>query len=824
MKTNSNLSLKRPALLTLATALVLGTVIDRADAIESPGGGASLPPAVQTQFTVNQAAVPALPVPGKTQQLISPDQVPEGLAKSDWSSIRAAYEAGRHAFQPTATGWQARNPGQQWTTTFDQRGFLAQPADGAWTWGLELRSYGFGESQRTIGGTPEVQAVGQRLSYQWDTNLQEWFVNDQRGLEHGFTVSQRPAVPLNTQPSTLSFLLATRGTLSPSISADAKGVLFQDAHGATVLNYTGLKVWDADGKVLTAHFEAVGQNRVRLLVDERAARYPIIIDPIAQQAYLKASNTGAVDLFGNSVAVAGDTVVVGAARETSNATGVNGDQSDNSLAKSGAAYVFVRNGTNWSQQAYLKASNTGAGDEFGISVAVSGDTVVVGARHEASNATGVNGDQSDNSVVSAGAAYVFVRNGTSWSQQAYLKASNPVLGDTFGHSVAVSGDTVVVGASSENINGTGVNGNQIGDLAENSGAAYVFVRNGTGWNQQAYLKSSNSEENDLFGGSVAVSGDTVVVGATGEASNATGVNGDQSDNSAGNSGAVYVFVRNGASWSQQTYLKASNTEASDSFGVSVAVSGDTVVVGAVWEASNATGVNGDQSDNSAEFSGAVYVFVRNGASWSQQAYLKASNTGVRDTFGVSVAVSGDTVVVGADLEASNAKGINGNQNNSANRSGAAYVFVRSGTSWSQQAFLKASNTGVGDFFGVSVAVSGDTVVVGAMLETSNATGVNGDQNDNSVSASGAVYVFTGLGISVDVSSGRFSNLVYSPGTGFHFTFSDATPGHPYRIETSSSLAADSWSDLTNFIYAGPIDLTDPSAQTNAKHYYRAVTP
>ena len=128
-------------------------------------------------------ASPALPVPGKTQQLTSPDQVPEGLAKSDWASIRAAYEAGRHAFQPTATGWQARNPGQQWTTTFDQRGFLAQPADGAWTWGLELRSYGFGESQRTIGGTPAVQAAGQRLSYQWDTTVQEWFVNGQRGLE-----------------------------------------------------------------------------------------------------------------------------------------------------------------------------------------------------------------------------------------------------------------------------------------------------------------------------------------------------------------------------------------------------------------------------------------------------------------------------------------------------------------------------------------------------------------------------------------------------------------------------------------------------------------
>ena len=645
-------------------------------------------PCVPHAFTVTNALtdngealpiVPALLPPGKTQQLTSPDQVPEGVAKSDWASIRAAYEAGRHAFQPTATGWQARNPGQQWTTTFDQRGFLAQPEDGAWQWGLELQSYGFGESQRAIGGTPAVQAAGQRLSYQWDTTVQEWFVNDPRGLEHGFTVSQRPAAAPNSQPSTLSFLLATRGTLRPSVSADAKGVLFQDAHGATVLNYTGLKVWDADGQVLTAHFEVAGQNRVRLLVDERAARYPITIDPIAQQAYLKASNTELSDAFGGSVAVSGDTVVVGAGGEDSNATGVNGDQSDNSVSGSGAAYVFVRNGTNWSQQAYLKASNPEPGDNFGWSVAVSGDTVVVGAVAEDSNATGVNGDQSDNSVFGAGAAYVFVRSGTNWSQQAYFKASNPGENDLFGDSVAVSGDTVVVGARLEASNASGVNGNQSDNSVFGSGAVYVFVRNGTNWSQQAYLKASNPERADGFGGSVAVSGDTVVVGARAEDSNASGVDGDQSDNSAGASGAAYVFVRSAGEWSQQAYLKASNPEGADFFGSSVAVSGDTVVVGAENEDSNASGVNGDQSDNSAPFAGAAYVFVHNGTSWSQQAYLKASNTEANDLFGVSVAVSGDTVVVGATGEDSNATGVNGNQSDNgapfANSSGAAYVFT-----------------------------------------------------------------------------------------------------------------------------------------------------
>jgi len=221
---------------------------------------------------------------------------------------------------------------------------------------------------------------------------------------------------------------------------------------------------------------------------------------------------------------------------------VNGNQGDNTAVDSGAAYVFVRSGTTWTQQAYLKASNTGAGDAFGRSVAVSGDTVVVGAFHEDSSATGVNGNQADNSAIDAGVAYVFSRSGTTWSQQAYLKASNTEAGDRFGNSVAVSGDTVVVGAFHEASSATGVNGNQGDNTAVDSGAAYVFVRSGTTWTQQAYLKASNTGAGDAFGRSVAVSGDTVVVGASLEDSNAGGVNGNQGDNSAMDAGAAYVFV------------------------------------------------------------------------------------------------------------------------------------------------------------------------------------------------------------------------------------------------------------------------------------------
>src|SRR5206468_571351 len=146
--------------------------------------------------------------------------------------------------------------------------------------------------------------------------------------------------------------------------------------------------------------------------------------------------------------------------------GLNGNQDDNSAYYSGAAYVFARSGTNWSQQAYLKASNTGAGDEFGAAVSVCGDTLVVGAPKEDSSATGINGNQDDNSADDSGAAYIFVRNGTNWSQQAYLKASNSEANDFFGIAVAMAGDSVVVGAHGESSRATGVNGNQIDNGAE----------------------------------------------------------------------------------------------------------------------------------------------------------------------------------------------------------------------------------------------------------------------------------------------------------------------------------------------------------------------
>ncbi len=457
--------------------------------------------------------------------------------------------------------------------------------------------------------------------------------------------------------------------------------------------------------------------------------------------YFKASNTGASDRFGYSVALSSDgsTLAVGASGEQSNATGINGDQANNSWISVGAVYVFTRSGSTWSQQAYVKASNAGGYDYFGTSVALSGDgnTLAVGAIGEDSKATGINGDEADNSSNDQGAVYVFTRSGSTWSQQAYVKGMYDDSNDGFGISVALSGDgnTLAVGAR--------------GKLMY-TGAAYVFSRSGSTWSQQAYVMGSNRESDDLFGISVALSGDgnTLAVGAIGEDSNATGINGNQADNSASDAGAVYVFTRSGSTWSQQAYVKASNTASNDSFGSSVALSGDgnTLAIGADREDSNATGINGSEVDNSASEAGAVYVFTRSGSTWSQQAYVKASNTQAGDQFGYGVALSGDgnTLAVGATYESSNATGIGGNEaDNSAPAAGAVYVFTRSGSTWTQQAYVKASNTQALDQFGWSVALSGDgnTLAVGAYRDDSSATGINGDAADNSANNAGAVYMY-----------------------------------------------------------------------------------
>ncbi len=312
---------------------------------------------------------------------------------------------------------------------------------------------------------------------------------------------------------------------------------------------------------------------------------------------------------------------------------------------------------------------------FGSSLSLSSDTLAVGSFGETGTGTGINGPE-DGSATRAGAVYVFSRTGTSWAQQAYIKASNTRAGAEFGSSVALSGETLAVGSSGESSSAKGVGGPQGDSTMARAGAVYVFTRSDSMWSQQAYLKASNTRTSAEFG-TVALSGNTLAVGAFGEFSAATGVDPDQSDTSAPLAGAVYVFSRRGSAWSQSAYIKASNTRSVARFGKALALSGDTLAVGSEAESSVATGINGNQADTSAGGAGAVYLFARRGAAWSQQAYVKASNTNPQavPSFGSSVAVWADTLAVAAPYEPGGASGINGNMADAgAPMSGAVYLF------------------------------------------------------------------------------------------------------------------------------------------------------
>jgi hypothetical protein len=410
----------------------------------------------------------------------------------------------------------------------------------------------------------------------------------------------------------------------------------------------------------------------------------------AQEAYLKASNAESGDRFGSAVSLSADgtRLAVGAACESSSATGVGGDSANDAAACSGAVYVFARTGTTWAEEAYVKASNTAANDGFGavaVSLAANGTRLAVGAAGEASSATGVGGDGANDTAVYAGAVYVFARTGTTWAQEAYVKASNTDARDEFGAtSVALSADGAVlaVGARGEDSSATGVNGDEADDSAANSGAAYVFTRTGTVWAQQAYVKASNTGAGDCFGDSglaLSADGTRLAVGGVTEASAATGIGGDQSNDGAADSGAVYVFARTGTTWAQEAYVKASNTQPSAYFGVSVSFSADgsRLAVGAYGDLSSATGIGGDQADTSAPYSGAVYVFARTGATWAQEAYVKAPNTATNDALGFDLSFSADgtRLAIGADGEDSSATGIDGDSaDDGTANSGAVFVY------------------------------------------------------------------------------------------------------------------------------------------------------
>jgi len=360
------------------------------------------------------------------------------------------------------------------------------------------------------------------------------------------------------------------------------------------------------------------------------------------RAELTASDGAGGDYLGRSVSLDGDTAVVGAA-----GSDVGGESQ-------GAAYVFVRSGDTWTQQVKLVAPDGAPGDEFGFAAAISGDTIVVGARFAAID--GIDGH---------GAAYVFVRSGDTWTEQAKLSADDGAAYDEAGFSVAIDGDTVLVGAPFANAS---------------QGKAYAFTRTGTDWAYQATFVADDGAASDRFGLALAVDGDIAIAGSP---SAQIGANGYQ--------GAAYVFARSADTWSLKTKLTASDGAAFDEFGVSVALDAGTAVVGAHY------------ADVVFSGQGAAYAFFGDGDTWSEQGKLVSDDAFFGDEFGFSVAVAGDTAAVGALFADAG-----GTENE-----GEAYIFSRAGGVWSEAAKLFPDTATMGGEFGIGVAVQGDTAIVGA---------------------------------------------------------------------------------------------------------------
>jgi len=374
---------------------------------------------------------------------------------------------------------------------------------------------------------------------------------------------------------------------------------------------------------------------------------------------LTASDGDIVDEFGDVVAVDGNTAVVGARLD------------DDGGFDSGSAYVFTRNSGVWTEQQKLTASDAAANNFFGKRVAVDGDTIVIGAE---------DGSFSD----SVGSAYVFVRNAGVWTEQQKLTASDAAQGDLFGSSVAVDGDTAIIGAAQDD------------DKGRNSGSAYVFTRNAGVWTEQQKLIASNGFDFDDFGNAVAMDGDTAVIGAR------WGDNGGEWSDV----GAAYVFTRESGVWTEQQKLLASDGAFEDQFGVWVTLDGDTAIIGAKWD------------DDSGSKSGSAYVFIRNAGVWTEQQKLTASDGAAGHEFGAAVAVSGNSAVIGARFDDDNGS-----------ESGSAYLFTRSAGVWTEQPKLIPTDAAAFDEFGQGIAMDEETVLVGA------------DRDDDNGPASGSVYVF-----------------------------------------------------------------------------------
>jgi len=389
--------------------------------------------------------------------------------------------------------------------------------------------------------------------------------------------------------------------------------------------------------------------------------------PWVEEAKLTASDGAAFDYFGygQSVSVSGSAAIVGAW----------GD--DDHGGESGSAYIFELTGSGWAQVAKLTASDARTNDSFGMSVVLNGSTAVVGA------------DGNDDDGSGSGSAYVFGRSGSGWTEVAKLTSSDAASEDRFGTSVDIDGNTIIVGA--------------IGDTSSR-GSAYIFEDTGSGWTQAAKLTPSDAPTHAVFGISVALSGRRAIVGAW------------RDDDLGFRSGSAFIFEDTGSGWAEVAKLTASDGVMADYFGWAVSLSGNTAIVGAYGD------------DDLGSHSGSAYIFEDTGSGWSEVAKLTASDGAEYDYFGHSVAVSGGTAMVGAQLD-----------DDLGSNTGSVYIFEdQGGGTWTEMAKLAAGDAVAGDYFGHCLALGDGRAIVGAYRV-----------GDNGLD-SGAAYIFSSRDLDVPI--------------------------------------------------------------------------
>ena len=638
---------------------------------------------------------------------------PAGVSENAWAKILRQIKEDQYRFSKAASAeggeehYRALNRANGLRASFKPEGIEILPLaeeKSSWNLKMHLASYGFkGALKDAPSAFPEV-ASG-HLKY-LHGEVTEWYRNDEHGLEQGFTIEEPPG---DKEGGELILVLLASGTLTPKGSEGTKQIVFHDPNGRVALRYGNLSATDASGKPLPMRLSlspAANPERereIKIAVETTKAHYPITVDPLfTTEIKLTRSDPTEGDHFGCSVAISGDTVVVGAYC------------ADYVYINSGSAYIFSRNSggaDNWGLVKKLTVSDPDEYDFFGWSVAISGDTVVVGAYGDDYESilsatrkqildTVVVGAYGDDDAgyVYSGAAYIFSRNSGGANKWGEVKKLTASDVDEYDF----FGYSVAISGD------TVVVGAKCILDGKDSGAAYIFSRNSGGadnWGEMKKLTASDPAARDYFGCSVAISGDTVVVGAYGD------------DDAGYLSGSAYIFSRNsgGANkWGEVKKLTASDTAEGDFFGGSVAISGDTVVVGAYY------------NDAGYVYSGAAYIFSRNSGGadyWGQVQKLTASDAADLDYFGCSVAISGDTVVVGASWS-----------DDAGYLSGSAYIFSRNyggANKWEQVKKLTASDAAAEDHFGYSVSISGNTVVVGAYGDD-----VAGYKN------SGSAYLYT----------------------------------------------------------------------------------